>query len=127
MAEMSADKFKEILRHVQFKGWSFIVKQDGARCYMQVAFSENHSETGEPAYWTGRKWMLSDHMTDSEVVQTAFLGVMTAVEHETREAFTFCGAAIFGPHFDVDLLVDLAKANSLDVRAAPPPKTESGA
>lgn len=122
------DKFEGILSHVEFKGWRFVVKQDGDRCYMQVAFSETHSETGHLAYWTGRKWFLSDHMTKSEVVQTAFLAVMTAVEHEAREAFKYSGEAIFGPHFNVDGLWMMAKQGLWkDGREAPPPDPESGA
>lgn len=58
--------------------------------------------------WKGRKWRLSPFMTDGEVVQTAFKAVMTFVEHETREHFTFQGKAIFGPHLDIYELVKIA-------------------
>jgi hypothetical protein len=63
--------------------------------------------TGEPMAWKGRKWLLSEHMTDGEIVQTAFLATLTAIEHEIRETFTFRGAAIFDPHYDIQKLVDL--------------------
>lgn len=53
----------------------------------------------------GRKWLLSQHMTDSEVVQTALLAVLTAEEHEARERFRYKGQAIYGPHQSAEDLV----------------------
>lgn len=57
-------------------------------------------------------------MTKSEVVQTAFKAVLTAVEHETRETFLYRNKAIFGPHYNVDALLKLCESGStaLDVR-----------
>lgn len=63
--------------------------------------------TGKPMPWWGRKWYISPHMTDGEIVQTVFKALMTAVEHETREQFLFKGVAIFDPHIDLDKLVQL--------------------
>lgn len=90
--------------------WKFFVGADGSRLYLQVHFSV--SASGE--HWTGRKWLLSPRMTKSEIVQTAFKAVLTAVEHETRELFTYKGKRIFGPHFDVDALEQIC--DRLDVR-----------
>jgi hypothetical protein len=36
---------------------------------------------------------------------------------EAREQFTYRGQNIFGPHFNVEALVDLRKAKLLEVRA----------
>lgn len=63
--------------------------------------------TGLPLPWTGRKWLLSEHMTDGEVVQTAFLAVKVAMEHELRETFLFKGQPILDPHYNLDHLVEL--------------------
>lgn len=64
----------------------------------------------------GRKWRISRWMTKSEVVQTALQAYLAWVEHEARESFTYKGAAIFGPHFDVEELVDLYRHERFDVR-----------
>jgi hypothetical protein len=67
--------------------------------------------------WNGRKWFLSNHMTRSEVVQTAFKAVLTAEEHEAREHFKYRGQSIFDPHYDVDKLVELrSDVACLDLR-----------
>ena len=56
-------------------------------------------------------------MTRGEGVQTALLAVLTAVEHEARERFTYKGQAVFGPHFDVEALAQLAADERRDVRS----------
>jgi hypothetical protein len=56
-------------------------------------------------------------MTRSEVVQTALKAVLSAEEHEARERFLYKGKAVFGPHFDVDVLHSIYGKEALDVRA----------
>jgi hypothetical protein len=63
-----------------------------------------------------RKWLLSEHMTKSELVQTALLATLTALEHEAREGFAYKGEAVFAPHFNVDALVALSAAKREDKR-----------
>ena len=96
-------------------------------------FLENHDDTyfvlrvGDPGAtcnvtcrpnpWKGRKWLLSTHMTDGEVVQTAFLALKVAMEHEMREQFTYKGQPLFDPHYDIDKLVALrSNENSIKGR-----------
>lgn len=64
-------------------------------------------ETGAPLPWRGRKWLISEHMTDGEIVQTVFKATMTAAEHELREGFKYRGQPIFDPHYDLEKLVEL--------------------
>ncbi len=58
--------------------------------------------------WHGRKWMLSYHMTEGEIVQTALMACLAAEEHEAREAFTYKGHVLFGPHISIDRLLEVA-------------------
>lgn len=114
-------QFEEVLRNVHYRGWSFLVREDdahrsNARCYLQIAFNAPNRDDGKNAAWTGRKWFLSSHMTVSEIVQTALLAVLAAEEHEARENFMYRGRAIFGPHWDVDELVELHKHTKKAVR-----------
>lgn len=75
--------------------------------YLQVECDGRCNITGKAINWRGRKWQLSVHMTPSEVVQTAFKAVLTAMEHETRENFKYRDVSIFDPHYDVERLVAL--------------------
>lgn len=72
--------------------------------------------TGEAMTWYGRKWLLSEHMTDAEIVQTVFKAVMTAVEHEVREQFLYKGQSVFDPHYDLEKLVELRREKALSLR-----------
>ena len=113
------ERFRQILADISYRDWTFHVGRDGERCYLQVRFEELDPETGRVEPWGGRKWFLSPHMTRSEVVQTALKAVLTAEEHEARERFRYRGRAIFGPHYDVDRLWELAgDRDHQDVRKA---------
>lgn len=104
-----AERFREILSRVAYKGWDFHVGQDESRCYLQVRFPTTCTYAGTPCVAHGRKWLLSPHMTVSEVVTTAMKAVLTAEEHEARERFRYRGRVIFGPHIDVEALVWLCE------------------
>jgi hypothetical protein len=105
-----SDRLPDIINSIKLPfGWELHARHDARGfAYIQVGDSAARDNvTGEATAWRGRKWLLSEHMTDGEVVQTAFLAVMTAVEHEAREVFTYQGRAIFDPHYDIYKLVEL--------------------
>jgi hypothetical protein len=94
------------LRSVTFPGYTFRLEV-GERTYLQATFLARCATTGALEVQYTRKWYISHEATASEVVQTALKLVLTSVEHEAREAFKYCGHAIFGPHLDVDKLLQL--------------------
>lgn len=75
--------------------------------------------SGEPMGWKGRWWRLSRHMTPTEIAGTAFKAVITALEHEAREQFTYKGVAVFDSHVDIEELVKVRLEGKLDVRLCP--------
>ena len=97
-------RFSEMLRDVTYKDWSFVVGGAGTDLWLQVQFKAKDNFGSAEESWSGRKWRLSEHMTKSEVVQTALMAVLAAEEHEAQEQFLYQGRAIFGPHFSVDKL-----------------------
>lgn len=100
-----------VLRHVRFQNYAWVLREGHGGVYLSAMFEAPDNEAkGDPvpvAQYT-RKWLLSPAMTNSEIVQTAFKLVLTSVEHETREQFTYRSARIFGPHFNVDDLAEMA-------------------
>lgn len=74
-----------------------------------LALEGTCNTTAQPHPWKGRKWRLSQHMTDGEVVWTAFKAILTAIEHEARELFKFDGVAVADSHVDIHKLVSLMK------------------
>lgn len=103
-------RYVAILAEVQFHDWKFLIQSDGAGAYLQIEFSAPDTKRDDSVVvWRGRKWRLSEHMTKSEIVLTAWMAVKAAIEHEAREAFLYRGRAIFGPHIDVDALHGVAE------------------
>lgn len=75
------------------------------------------NKTGQPLAWNSRKYIVDAHAVRSEVVQTAFLCIRLALEHELREKFKFMGQAIFNPHFNVMSLIELSlNPKNIEVR-----------
>lgn len=104
---VQAIRCKDLEFHVEFDDTT---KYEMSSLYLQVrATRVDRDEPDKPAgIVKGRKWRLSEHMTVSEIVQTAFCAALHYEEHELREAFHFREQPIFGPHFDVNDLVALA-------------------
>jgi hypothetical protein len=98
----------EIVRRVGFADWRFRVDEvdPGGHLFVQVEFDAPCIVSGRAQVQRGRKWLLSAHMTESEVVQTCLLAVLQATEHEARETFTYEGERVFGPHLDVRWLLN---------------------
>lgn len=107
-----------ILRDVKFQDWDFIVGEKGDSFFIQPRFFARDNEdlfdhrdgNYVPVEQKGRKWLVSRYATDAEVVQTAFKAVLSAMEHEVREQFTFKGIALYGPHMDLQKLMEAAQS-----------------
>lgn len=98
-------RYALILNNVKYRDWRFelsVQDHDG-----HAALLARFNADGRA--WTTRKYYLSPHMTRSEIIQTAFLCIKVAEEHETREHFLYLGKPIFGPHFDADKLASLCE------------------
>jgi hypothetical protein len=112
-----AARWREWLDDVEYPGLEFVFGTTHPGYdddFLQVASSALDLK--------GRKWRLSEHMTKSEVIQTALMAVLAWEEHEAREAFRYKGRAVFSPHYDVDLLQKLHRLNGdgvFDVRPEP--------
>ncbi len=109
--------YEAYLTGVQYNDSAFYVRFDEDRPYLQVEYPGVDAVTGAPRICKGRKWLLSPHMTKSEVVQTALMAVLTNEEHEAREAFRYKGAAVFGPHYNIDDLLTVCETKGEDHRS----------
>ena len=114
------DEILKLVAAVECGDFEFVVsyeRREGRdRPYLQIQCADKCTVTGDDYRWHGRKWFLSYHMTDSEVVQTCWAAAKMAMEHELRETFKWDGQPIFRPHFDIRALHDISKKGWLDVR-----------
>lgn len=112
--------FRDILETVENitykKGWVISVNVDGLekRPYLQVEFDGEDVETGKIEKQKCRKWMLSYHMTTTEIVYTALKAIQAAEDHETREFFKYKNVRIANPHFSVDDIVEMVNQKKLN-------------
>jgi hypothetical protein len=113
---MTRAEIESIVADIVYKDWTFYIGEKDETLYLQVQFDVRDSLTKELMSHRGRKWLLSEFMVKSEVVQTAFLAALTAEEHECREHFTYKGERIFSPHFDVEALRELSEAKRFETR-----------
>lgn len=106
---LDRDSIVHILDRISYQDWDFRVEGTGSgSLYLQVCFYATSNATGELERQHGRKWLLSRHMTEGEIVSTALKAVLTAEEHEARERFMYKGVAVFGPHIDIDAMLEAA-------------------
>jgi hypothetical protein len=75
------------------------------RTFLQIYKEGICNRTGEPYREGGRKWDVSIHATESEIVLTVFKAILTFAEHELREQFEYKGFKILDPHTDVNSLI----------------------
>lgn len=89
-----------------------LVKRDSlyqtGRIFLQVIYTSQCTKTGELLEWHGRKWHLSDFMTDDEIVKTAFSAFKLTIEHEVMEGFKVNGTVLFNPHVNYKELLKIS-------------------
>lgn len=119
--ETPLKRFQRLAGRIEYKDWTIHVRSTGARWYLQVSFLAPDAQSGKQTMQVGRKWLLSQHMTDTEVVVTAFKACLGAEEHECREFFKYRGQPVFNVHTDVNWLADqMAAADRSEVRKEKP-------
>ena len=79
-----------------------------ARVFIQVAYDAPCTKTGENKEWHGRKWYLSKHMTDDEIVKTAYVAFESCIKHEVMEGFKVDGIVLFNPHVNFEELLQVS-------------------
>lgn len=107
---MGLEQIASWLDAVSYKDWDLIVSADSDGVpYLQWTFcAPDYTKPGQPVTkWHCRKYRLSVHMTEGEVVQTAFHAALQAEEHECREAFCYRGRRPFNPHIRLDALLSV--------------------
>lgn len=109
-AEQVRDRFRGLLADVEFRDWTVALEEDGESLYLQWTFyAPDASDPKIHRQQRCRKWRVSYHSSDAELVQTAWAAALMAVEHEAREDFKYQGYRIYGPHASLDALTANAK------------------
>lgn len=93
----------------------FIVKRDvkspeTGRIFIQTVYNCKDSKevNARAKVFKGRKWYLSDHMLEDEIIKTAYLAFETCVKHEMLEGFRVGHVTLFNPHVDYKELLKIS-------------------
>ena len=112
---------KELVSHITMNvfgtNFKLLVCEDkkniGGRIYLQVDYEAPCTKTNNLESWKGRKWYLSEFMTDDEIVKTAYCAFQAAVTHEIMEGFKFDNVIVFNPHINFR---ELLKVSHLEIK-----------
>jgi hypothetical protein len=96
------------LRSLEVKLEHNIINKYPPRMFLQIQYTSPCTKTGKVEEWSGRKWYLSEHMTNDEVIKTAYAAFETAIRHEIMEGFKVDGKILFNPHVDFEELLKVS-------------------
>lgn len=88
-------------------------KKGGNRLYLQIEYRTPCTKTAEILPWKGRKWYLSEHMTDNEIIFTAYTAYEMAMKHEIMESFKINGVILLNPHVDYKQLLEISNKETV--------------
>lgn len=103
---MTIDDMRLVVEGCHFISRKFEVEESPTTkaIYLRASYYEEDVVTGKVEQQYTRRWLLSPEMSKSEIVATCFKCVITSMEHQVREWFTYKDKAIYHPHYDVDQL-----------------------
>lgn len=110
------ESLQKLISEISYNNWDFHLRFKNDTPYLQITFVAPSNMTGKVELQACRKWMLSYHMCDDEVLTTALKATLGAVEHEAREQFKWKGEPIYRPHYDPNELYELSKRNAVQRR-----------
>lgn len=76
------------------------------RQYLQLEYEDICHDTGVLKTWRGRKWLLSEYMTDDEIIKTGYAAFEALIKHEIMEGYTVDGIKLFNPHVHYEALLE---------------------
>lgn len=111
--EHTISSIEDILINIEYsKRYPVFVSEDNSGIYIQVGIVgvDNYIKAKqEQKIVYGRKWRVETNLPTSEVIQTTFLAIKKAREHEVRELFSLMvgtkKTTPFNTHHDLPLLV----------------------
>jgi hypothetical protein len=99
---------KFFAENIHYKDWEFHIKEKNKVPFLQIQFMGKDNFSGKSERQYCRKWQLSEWMTTTELVRTAFAAVVQAEKHEAEETFLYKGQAVFNSHISADRMWELA-------------------
>ena len=118
---LTIHEIREIVGDMRYLDWKIVVELDPmskyesedrpGRPYVQIiGHGPDPTNNMEDAWWSSRKWSISYKMCKNEIVRTVLKAIEGAVAHEMYENILYRGCAIFTPHMDYDVQVEMMQS-----------------
>lgn len=97
----------DLVKKITYKDWTIkiLVKDDGFLLQPIFNAPDQYSKQMEEQHC--RKWYVSQHSCDSEIIRTCYLAIQQGEMHELSENFMFNGQRIYNPHLNLKRLADI--------------------
>lgn len=104
----------QIVKDIDYRDGYFLeTGNEDDTVFIRLAVWRLDTVTKEMGWGHSAKAWLSPSMSRSDVVRVCFGLIRAYNEHEDREFFKYKGTRIFGPHQNVELLVDAGRPTDL--------------
>lgn len=80
----------------------------GQRYFIQIIYYTSDINANKIKRWHGRKFYLSEHMTDDEIIKTIYLAYEQVIKHEAMEGFKVDDKILFNPHTNFEALLNVS-------------------
>lgn len=112
------DRVRRIVGTIDYRpDYRYDVDCDGGGVYVELLHWRPDALDGHMAWGRSGRRYLSEDITVSQIVRTLFGLALGYEEHEVREFFRYRGKQVFGPHIDVEALVEVADRVDFDAPA----------
>lgn len=109
MSARFRDRVRAIAQHVDYRpDYEWEIEQTDGGVYVELLHWRPDALDGHMDWGRSGRRYLSPDMTISQIVRALFGLALGYEEHEVREFFRYRGKQVFGPHIDVEALVDVA-------------------
>ena len=118
---MTIEQLKDIVLRVNYPDHRWLIGDDGSSLFIQIAYDEVDVDEPERGLreQRGRKWKISRWMIEDEVFRTMLAASLASAEHRVREHFLVDGVRVFGPHLDINQLIEFVKQSEEKRRPKP--------
>lgn len=117
-SKKAREEIQEILDQIHFMDREFRLLDKGEGFLLQMTYLEPDvlNVKAGPVLQSTRKYYLSPFMTETEIVETAWLCVQRSQIHVASEHFMYQGARVYSQHFHIAGRLGLCDMDQFDGR-----------
>jgi hypothetical protein len=117
MNERLYHRVNEVCKLVECPPYEWHVTTCSGDCvFIQAKLYRKDSDTQEWGYGYSAKYWIDPDWSNDVIAKRCFVAAASFAEHEVREAWTYKGARVLGPHIPLDDLAELLNTNCSSIQ-----------